>query len=376
MLDSRSTLLNGNHSFPPFYACYLLRSRATVTSRITYIGSTPDPPRRIRQHNGQLTQGALKTSRFRPWEMQMIVYGFPSKLAALQFEYAWQRPEKTRHLREDTTDGQYGLLIKKDRERNMLNRKVAVVCALLALPPFSRLPLHVRFFNEDVQTLFESRRRDQAQGLPLSLSTILDLGGVAGDTGRRVATTPGVTAIDGPIDVEDYHFRDQVWQKLITLTSTPACLICGTQVDMQDHLSYSLCPVGGSCLATTHVDCLGADFVRGQPTLLPSHGQCPGCHEEVQWGEVIRSTYACKELHAAPTLRGTRKRQGQKGAVINSLSSAADLNSQPDPAPEEVNQDSSKPPMPKPKARRKPSRRKPSQAIDHKPGSSSSTGDI
>lgn len=64
---STSTLLNGRHAFPPFYACYLLKSTSTPRSNRTYVGSTPDPPRRIRQHNGELTQGALKTSRFRPW---------------------------------------------------------------------------------------------------------------------------------------------------------------------------------------------------------------------------------------------------------------------------------------------------------------------
>lgn len=88
-----------SHTIPPFYACYLLRSYATSSSARTYIGSTPDPARRKKQHNGILSQGAHKTKRGRPWETQMLVYGFPSKIAALQFEWAWQKPHMSRHLR-------------------------------------------------------------------------------------------------------------------------------------------------------------------------------------------------------------------------------------------------------------------------------------
>ena len=58
----------------------------------------------LSQHNGLISQGAWKTKHNRPWVMQMIVHGFPSKLAALQFEWAWQHPDISRHLRGD--DGQ------------------------------------------------------------------------------------------------------------------------------------------------------------------------------------------------------------------------------------------------------------------------------
>ncbi|EJF59947.1 hypothetical protein DICSQDRAFT_64131 [Dichomitus squalens LYAD-421 SS1] len=85
---TKSSLVD--HRFPAFYACYLLKSVRT--------------PRSTAQHNGIISQGAWKTKQNRPWVMQMIVHGFPSKLAALQFEWAWQHPDISRHLRDN--DGQ------------------------------------------------------------------------------------------------------------------------------------------------------------------------------------------------------------------------------------------------------------------------------
>ena len=70
--------------------CYLLQSLSRP--RKTYIGYTINPKRRLRQHNGEITGGAKKTSYARPWRMICFICGFPTHRSALQFEYANHHP--------------------------------------------------------------------------------------------------------------------------------------------------------------------------------------------------------------------------------------------------------------------------------------------
>ena len=68
--------------------CYLLAT--TAGSPKTYVGVTPDLDRRLKQHNGLLSGGAMAT-KGRTWERIGYVKGFPDHQAALQFEWRWKQ---------------------------------------------------------------------------------------------------------------------------------------------------------------------------------------------------------------------------------------------------------------------------------------------
>lgn len=68
------------------HMCYCLQDE----SGKTYIGYSVDVDRRLRQHNGELKGGARATSRGSGWVRVCHVTGFPDKVEALRFEWAWK----------------------------------------------------------------------------------------------------------------------------------------------------------------------------------------------------------------------------------------------------------------------------------------------
>eukprot|EP00045_Choanoeca_perplexa_P011835 m.126905 g.126905 ORF g.126905 m.126905 type:complete len:287 (+) comp15787_c0_seq3:40-900(+) len=135
---------------PLFYGCYLLIGDNERTKRRTYIGFSVNPRRRLRQHNGELVGGAVRTKRAKGnWTMAVLVYGFPNKIAALRFEWCWQHPDKALRLKEYRT-----LLPKTTRAKNEINTKMKALSWMLTTPPWCQFALTVRWMVDDVETRF------------------------------------------------------------------------------------------------------------------------------------------------------------------------------------------------------------------------------
>jgi predicted GIY-YIG superfamily endonuclease len=132
----------------PTNCVYLLRCLNPKHPNTTYIGFTVHPARRIRQHNGEIEGGAWRTKKYRPWEMVAIVSNFPTKVAAQQFEWAFQHPRRSRALR-DATKGLWA-------SRGM-SSKLKLLFIMLSISPWSNWNLTLRFLSEEIRSIAQSK---------------------------------------------------------------------------------------------------------------------------------------------------------------------------------------------------------------------------
>ncbi|KAG8821208.1 Slx4p interacting protein [Serendipita sp. 400] len=272
--------------YPTFYACYLLKSLqpARITTR-TYIGSTPAPVRRLRQHNGELQAGAQKTREGRPWEMVMLVHGFPSRLSALQFEWAWQHPNKTRHLKGD--DGRAMV-----STAYTLRGRVHIVRVMLASHPYSNWPLGVKFFSLEAFKAWDDAGKRSAP-LPEGFYTSVELEGVDGTkevTGSR-------SSRNGPIDINDSHFTARQLSMADALrrsSATHNCAICKDVIHTtrDDPMTIAICSAP-TCQSVSHITCLATQFLSNEPSdlMIPRGGRCSECGQWTLWGDVVKGAY-------------------------------------------------------------------------------------
>ena len=108
----------------------------------TYIGATNNLKQRIRKHNGEIKGGAkYTTKKGKGWEYACYVSGFKNNIDALQFEWAWQHPNRCRQLKSSEFRTTY------NSKSRTVKQKLKLCLVLASTAPWSQFGLRVHFFG-------------------------------------------------------------------------------------------------------------------------------------------------------------------------------------------------------------------------------------
>ncbi|GFO00320.1 structure-specific endonuclease subunit slx1 homolog [Plakobranchus ocellatus] len=249
-----------------FYGVYLLLCLNPKFKGRTYIGYTVNPNRRIKQHNtGTHAGGAYRTSGKGPWEMVLIIHGFPNDVSGLRFEWAWQHPEKSRRLRD---------VPRKTRKETAFQYRWRVVCNMLRTAPWSRLGLNVRWLKQEY-------RLDYPDGLEPPLHMPIVFGPVVSK--KVTKSQKGSSAMITPQAVSDDG------DGLMVLASED-CAVCSSHIQTEETTLTCLRP---SCHMRAHIVCLAKCFLEDVTQILPVEGKCPRCDVTLLWSELVRQCKGC-----------------------------------------------------------------------------------
>ncbi|UJR28369.1 hypothetical protein I4U23_009612 [Adineta vaga] len=252
-----------------FFGCYLLNSLNPKCKGRTYIGFTVDLNRRIKQHNkGKEFGGAKRTSGKGPWEMVLIVHGFPNEISALRFEWAWQNPEQSVRLKH--------LNLSKTK-RTSLKFKLQILGEMLSIGPWTRLPLTIRWLTDKKQTL----ERIPPFHMPITSGPI--------NVSKNTNTIPSKRKKNNNHILPTTTIEDS--------KTFSTCNLCN---DLIQPLVNVSCP---KCSMPFHIICLSKYFLKNsnQHYIIPIDGSCPSCSKNLLWGEIIQNKYINRSLKLVTT---------------------------------------------------------------------------
>ena len=187
--------------------------------------------------------------------MVLTVYGFPSKVMALRFEWCWQNPKESLLSRNVVS------LLKGLGKATEIPCKIRVLYELLNLPPFSRLALNVHWLTQSYH--------------------------------RHLVGCPPppkqMTVNCGTFD-QLYLYSLDSWLQPRAQQPPAVCELCAEEAG-EEALS---CGMEG-CLMRGHVLCLANFMLLREPQeILPTHAPCPSCGERLVWGKMVMEAQKIK----------------------------------------------------------------------------------
>lgn len=238
-----------------FAGCYLLRSQNPSFKEACYVGFTVDPPHRLKQHNGIIQGGAFKTHTKRPWEMTIVVYGFPTRKHALRFEWTWQHPTEAKRLKNID----WSSIFQQSGGPTKYKSHIRILKEMLNMSPWDRLDLRVCVTVEDVFKMLTEIEPKINSHHTVKMGDLEDLP----IQGKHIPTP--------------------------TRKVPSKCVICVSEEKLpEDPVNWVICPFCGTFL---HLRCLAKHLISQSPhagtALIPTRGVCPACCESLLWRDIV-----------------------------------------------------------------------------------------
>eukprot|EP00904_Undaria_pinnatifida_P007902 jgi/Undpi1/4241/HiC_scaffold_16.g07607.m1 len=230
--------------------------------------------------------------------MVAIVHGFPSKSSALQFEAAWQHPQRDRRIKVKVP----GLPVDSRRTVGVPG-KLRLCKAMLCLDPWMRYGLGIRFLREEYAKSYDG----------LSLPPPLPPAGAL-DTERTTGEQGGLRMYASPLS-------DSQGMKWLEATGVPgACTMC--KVCTEPFGAGEAVMSCHHCGTPAHVRCLAKRMLRDagdESEVIPSEGVClaPACGRRLLWSRLVKGVHTYRRaLNAGDNVGGEADGSGAHcGAV-------------------------------------------------------------
>lgn len=222
--------------------------------------------------------------------MVLCVWGFPSKVAALQFEFAWQHPSVCRHVKEKVAHLGFCKLTRHGRQRAVqgVPQNIEVLLQMLQASPYCGMPLRVHVLDQ--ATWDALQKLPSLRGLPKHL----------------------------PVTFGNFDDLEQLCAEAMTTMVMPVsravCITCRKALQVNDRVLS--CP---ECGKPFHVSCAAQAFLGKDSSRLMPEGPlaCPSCEAITEWPVLIRSARRLSHAPIAP-------QQGEAGTDGNLQDEAED----------------------------------------------------